>query len=282
MAAPRRGDRVTQLVLGHFSVRHAAFPDRVAAAAEHGFDAIGWYVNDYAATHAAGHPDSELRDVLAQHGQRIHEYEALHGWSATGPAYYEFERRIGLVEQMADAFGAPHHVQVVGPYQGTFAEGAAAFGRLCDRLAERGIKAALEYLPRMTNLPDAATALRFVEEADRDNGGLCVDSWHHTRCGETAAELAAVPAERVIGVQFDDGPLEQIDPDYKTDCMSYRLLPGEGSFDLDRFVRTLDGMGVTAAYAVEVVSLDLDRLPVDEAVGRMADTTRAALARARA
>lgn len=54
-----------------------------------------------------------------------------------------------------------------------------------------------------------------------------------------------------------------------------------GNFDLHGFVQTLDAMGVTAAYAIEVISLDLDRLPVDEAVGRMAAASRAALDSAR-
>lgn len=273
---------MTDLVLSHFSVRHASFPERVEAAAAHGFDAIGLYVGEYERLRASGLSDDDLRRVLAAHGQRVHEFEALHGWGSSGPAYAECERRLALVERMADAFGAPHHVQVVGPYDGSLRDGAAAFGRLCDRLAERGIRAAVEYLPRMTNIPDATSAWQLVETAGRDNGGLCVDSWHHERSGETLAALASVPADRVFGVQFDDGPAEQLDPDYKQDCMTHRLVPGEGAFDLIGFVRTLDAMGVTAAYAVEVISEDLDRLPVDEAVRRMADGTRTVLARARA
>jgi sugar phosphate isomerase/epimerase len=272
---------VSPLVLSHFTVRNASFRERVAAAARHGFDAIGLYLGQYVALREAGHSDAELRAVLAEHGQRIHEYEALRGWGQSGAAYEEYQRRIGIIEQMADAFGTPSHVQVVGPYDGSLAEGAAAFGRMCDRLAERGIRAAVEYLPSMTNIPDAASAWRLVETAGRDNGGLCVDSWHHARSGESLEALAAIPADRVFGVQFDDGPAAQIDPDYRVDCMTYRQVPGEGSFDLEGFVRTLDGMGVTAAYAVEVISSELDRLPADEVARRVAAGSRAVLARAR-
>ncbi|GAB2485519.1 sugar phosphate isomerase/epimerase family protein [Jatrophihabitans fulvus] len=273
---------MTQLVLSHFSVRHASFTERVAAAAENGFAGIGLYVNEYARLRDSGHSDADLRAVLHEHGVQVFEYEAVHGWSASGAAYAEYERRMDLVDRMADAFGPPHHVQVVGPYVGTVDEGAEAFGRLCDRLAPRGIRAALEYLPVMTNIPDAASAWDFVQRAGRDNGGLCVDSWHHHRSGETWESLASVPADRVVSVQFDDGPPEQVDPDYKIDCMSNRLLPGEGAFDLVGFVRTLDAMGVTAPYEVEVVSLELDAHPVHDVVRRMAESTRAVLAAARA
>ena len=273
---------MTTLVLSHFSIRDASFEDRVAAASASGFDAIGLYVGEYARLRASGRSDADLRDVLAAHGQRVHEYEALRGWGSSGAAYAEYERRVELVEQMADAFGAPHHVQVVGPYEGSLADGAAAFGRMCDRLAERGIRAAIEYLPQMSNIPSAQAAWQLVETAGRDNGGLCVDSWHHVRSGETLDALAAVPAERVFGVQFDDGPPEQIDADYRIDCMSHRQVPGTGSFDLISFVRTLDAMGVDAAYAVEVISLELDALPAAEAARRMAEGARAVLAEARA
>lgn len=273
---------MTDLVLSHFSVRNASFTERVEAAAANGFSGIGLYLGAYESLRSAGYSDDDLRSVLDAHGQRVAEFEVVRGWGSTGSAYAECERRLTLIERMADAFGTPHHVQVVGPYDGSPREGAAAFGRLCDRLAERGIRAAIEYLPRITNIPDAVSAWQLVETAGRDNGGLCVDSWHHERSGETFEALATVPADRVFGVQFDDGPAEQIDPDYQQDCMRYRVVPGDGAFDLDGFVRTLDGMGVTAAYAVEVISDELDRLPAGEAVRRMAEGTRAVLARARA
>ena len=219
--------------------------------------------------------------MLSEYGQRIHEYEALRGWGSSGDDFALYEQRMALVEQMADAFGPPSHVQVVGPYDGSLEQGADAFGQLCERLAALGINAALEYLPRMTNIPDARAAWELCSLTGRANAGLCVDSWHHDRSGESWDDLASVPGDRVFGVQFNDGPAEQIDPDYKVDCMSHRLLPGAGTFDLHGFVQTLDAMGVTAAYAIEVISLDLDRLPVDEAVGRMAAASRAALDSAR-
>lgn len=272
---------MTALVLSHFTVRNASFRERVAAAARHGFDGIGLYLNDYVALREAGRSDADLRAVLAEHGQRVHEFEVLRGWGHSGAQYAEYERRLQIVEQMTDAFGVPSHVQVVGPYEGSLADGAAAFARMCDRLAQRGLRAAVEYLPSMSNIPDAQAGWQLVETAGRDNGGLCIDSWHHVRCGEGLDALSAVPPDRVFGVQFNDGPAAQIDPDYRVDCMTHRQVPGEGSFDLVGFVRALDSMGVEAAYSVEVISTALEQLPADEAVRRVAEGTRSVLARAR-
>ena len=117
--------------------------------------------------------------------------------------------------------------------------------------------------------------------AGRDNGGLCVDSWHHFRTGDTFAQLAGLAADRVVGVQIDDGSLRKVVDDYKTDCTSYRLVPGEGEFDLVGFVQSLDAAGVDVPFEVEVISLELDRLDPVDAARRMADGTREVLALAR-
>jgi len=269
------------LVLSHFSVRHADFRERLSAATDAGYSGIGLYVGEYERLRAAGRSDADLRAALDEYGQHITAFEALRGWASSGDGQEVYLRRSETVGRMVDAFGPPHHVQVVGPYHGDLDFAAERFASVCDRLAEFGTRGALEYFPQMSNIPNAFTAWEIVRRADRYNGGLCVDSWHHTRTGDTFEDLAHVPAERVFSVQFNDGPATPVDPDYRTDCMSYRLIPGEGDFDLVGFVRTLDAMGVDVPFEVEVISLDLDRISPAEAVRQMAEGTRAVLARAR-
>ena len=183
---------------------------------------------------------------------------------------------------MAEAFGPAHHVQVIGPYEGSLDDAAAGFAMVCDRLAQHGMRAALEYFPEMSNIPNVETALELVRLAGRDNGGLCVDSWHHFRTGDTFAQLAALPADRVVGVQIDDGPLHKVVDDYKTDCTSYRVVPGEGEFDLIGFVQSLDAAGrrrpVRGRGHLPRAGSVCDPA---EAARRMADGTREILARAR-
>ena len=73
------------LILSHFSLgRFRPFEERVRAAAEAGFAAMGLYVGDYQRLRAEGAADADLRAVLDQHGMRVVEIEALRGWSATG------------------------------------------------------------------------------------------------------------------------------------------------------------------------------------------------------
>jgi sugar phosphate isomerase/epimerase len=276
------------LILSHFSLgRFRPFEERVRAAAEAGFAAMGLYIGDYQRLKAQGASDADLRAVLDHHGLRIVEIEALRGWSATGKAgkagkageagedrdaYLKAETD---VFRMSDALGPGHHVQVIGPYTGTLDDAAQAFAGVCDRAAEHGLAAAIEFLPEMTNIPDAATAMQIVTKAGRANGGICLDSWHHFRGANDDDMLRAIPAERIFTVQFDDGPRQRADPDYYTDCTLYREVPGDGDFDLTGFLRLVAGMGVRLPLSVEVMSTKLQDHTAGEITRRLADATRA-------
>jgi sugar phosphate isomerase/epimerase len=269
------------LILSHFSLGRARpFEERVRAAAEAGFAAMGLYVGEYRRLRAEGTTDADLRAVLAAHGMPLVEIEALRGWSATGAgrdAYLAAERD---VLGMSDALGPGHHVQVIGPFEGTLDDAAEAFAGVCDRAAEHGLGAAIEFLPEMTNIPDADTAMQIVTRAGRANGGICLDVWHHVRGAADDAMLRRIPPERIFAVQFGDGPRRRVDADYYSDCTRYREIPGAGEFDLGGFLRLLAGMGVRVPLSVEVLSTALLELPAGELARRLHDATRAVVAAA--
>jgi sugar phosphate isomerase/epimerase len=267
------------LILSHFSLgRFRPFEERVRAAAEAGFAAMGLYVGDYERLRAGGARDADLRAVLDHHGMRVVEIEVLRGWSAIGPERTAYLRTERSVFDMADALGPGHHVQVVGPYAGTLDDAAEAFAGVCDRAAEHGLAAAIEFLPEMSNIPDAATAMQIVTRAGRANGGICLDCWHHFRGANDDGMLRAIPPERIFAVQFDDGPRQRVDPDYYTDCTRHRDVPGAGDFDLAGFLRLLEEIGVRLPMSVEVMSVDLQQLPAGGVARRLAESTRAVMA----
>jgi sugar phosphate isomerase/epimerase len=270
------------LVLSHFSLGlECPFEDRVLAAAQAGFTGIGLYVAEYRRLLAEGARNADLRAVLDHHGIRVVELEALRGWLVDGPAHKEYLEHERAVFAMGDALGPAHHVQVLGSFAGTLDDAAEAFAGVCDRAAEHGLAAAIEFVPEMTNIPDAATALEIVERAGRHNGGICVDVWHHVRGADDAAMLRRVPAERILAVQINDGPRERTEPDYLTDALRNRRPPGEGDFDLVGFLKLLSGMGVRVPLSVEVISSSLGESPAEQVARRLSDTTRSVMALAR-
>jgi sugar phosphate isomerase/epimerase len=159
-------------------------------------------------------------------------------------------------------------------------EAAEAFGSLCDRAADHGLLVHLEWLA-WSRIPDLATALEIVALANRVNGGLNIDTWHCARTGTTTADLLAVPAEKVLAIQLDDGPAKPEDNLIEA-TLHARLLPGEGEFDLLGYLEAIDSLGADAPIGVEVFSDELHSKGPDEAAAQAASSTRALLASLRA
>lgn len=255
----------------------APLVERAQAAAAAGYQGIGLRPGDLARARQAGANDAGLRSLLADLGLSVVEIDVLVGWGLDGPAGAKARRHEERIYELADVFGA-HHVTVTGDLAHGVEAGAEAFASLCDRAAAHGLIVALEFLP-WTDVPDAATAARLVDLAERRNGGVLVDAWHHFRGAGSEEQLLALAPDRVVGVQFDDGLLHGTGS--LLEQTFDRELPGEGEFDLPRFLRLLGGMGLGhLPLCVEVISPRLAELPVAEAARRSADATRRVLAQA--
>lgn len=271
----------TDLVLSHLTLPRADAVERVAAAAGAGFAGIGLHVAGWKRLRREGWTTSQLAALLDEHGQLLVELEFLQKWG--GPASQAEEAAIEerLLFELADGVGA-RHVQVGGPYHGSVEQAAAAFAGLCDRAAERGLLVSLEYLPEMTNVGCVAEAIAIVAAADRPNGGVCVDSWHHERGPDTLATLAAIDGRWVTSVQLDDGPAQRGEADYMVDTSTNRLIPGDGAFDLVGLLGTLEALGVRAPIGLEIISPTIAAGDPAEVARRAADGMRRVLAQAAA
>lgn len=276
-----------ELVLANGCLRTPDLAARCAAAASAGFSFIGWSGREFARCRAEGRTDADMAAIVRDHGLTLVEIETIAGFAdaeAGTTADPTRARHAGrelreAMYAMSEVFGA-RYVQAVGSFTGPLEPDVVeAFARLCDEAAEHGLDVALEFVP-CTNIPDAGTALRIVEEAGRPNGGLCVDVWHHTRGANDMALIDAIPAGRVRMIQLDDGPIVPRDPDFLTDTIHHRDVPGEGEFDLTGFLRTLWRNGARAPVSIEIMSDPLFALPLDEAARRIADATHRTIAAA--
>jgi sugar phosphate isomerase/epimerase len=274
-----RSLRADDLVLSHFSLdRNHPIDDRITAAGTAGFAGIGLFAGQYRQLRDDGLTVGELRDRLDAADVCLAEIEVLAGWGAASPAdaYWDFE---ALVWELVDAFQC-RYVQAIGPYEGTLADAAERFAGVCDRAADHGAIVGLEFLP-FTNIVDASDALAIVERADRPNGGVCVDIWHHARGADDLDLIRAIPPERIVGVQMSDGPKRPQAADYKDDCLRNRVPPGDGQFGAVEFVRTLIELGVDVPWSLEVCNDDAWGQPGADHVRRIADGMHSVLTRAR-
>jgi sugar phosphate isomerase/epimerase len=252
------------LVLSHFSLgRRVELQDRVEAAASAGFEGIGWYVADYVAHLERGWTDQRILQLLDDHGLVLHEVDAL-------PL-----DRLGLVDaaiHMVGAFGA-RNLQVQGDRPGSADHAAAEIGRIADRIAPFDGVVAIEFLGS-NNITTAADALDLALRSERPNVGVQVDIWHHVRGACDWEMLASLPLERIVSVQLDDGPIAPVDPDYLVDTIHHRCVPGEGEFDIERFLGIVHPPGSRLPISLEIIDDDLLALPPRVAAQRMARSMR--------
>jgi len=268
------------LVLCHFSLdRQHPLEDRIEAAAAAGLAGISVYLREYARLAAAGLDADRLAAMLEAHDLCLAELEVVRVWPASPEEAAREAASEQLAWELADRFGC-RYLQAIGPTPGEPEATVAGFAELCDRAAEHGMVVGLEFLP-FTDIVTAADALAIVEAADRPNGGVCVDIWHHTRGANDLDLIRAIPAGRVTGIQMSDGPLTQELDSYYEDCLRRRVPPGEGEMDVVGFVAALLGAGVTVPWGLEVCQEAVWGQPAAQHVRRSADGMRSALTAAR-
>jgi sugar phosphate isomerase/epimerase len=265
--------------------RQTPFRARMEAASGAGYRAVSLWGRDYQAARDEGYSDADLVALLDDHGLVVAELDPVWWWTPGAESFSippELDPidvfRFGETElfRMAEALGARsvNAADVIGGDWGV-ADAAASFAALCDRAAERGLLVHLEWLA-WSRIPDVATALEVVTQADRPNGGLNIDMWHCARSGTSAAELRAVPGDRVLALQVDDGPAEP-EENLIEATLHERLLPGDGDFDLLGYLGALRAIGASAPVGVEVFSDELHAAGPAEAAARAARATRAVL-----
>jgi sugar phosphate isomerase/epimerase len=253
-------------------------PDRIAAAAAAGYAGIGMRPRDRAEALASGLTDADMRAMLDDHGVALVELEVLRSWGMMGEAAEEARRHEDQMYELADALGG-RHMMAIGEIEGDLDTVAERFAGLCDRAADHGLRVAIEFLP-WTTIPDAGVAWDIVRLADRDNGGVLVDTWHHFRGAADDDLLRAIPPDRIVCLQFDDADAEVVGT-LLEDTLHRRRLPGEGSFDLEGFIRLMDDHGVRCPLSVEILSDELRQRSADEAATAAAEATRSVLRAAR-
>ena len=262
--------------------RQTPFPDRLRAASAAGFNAISLWGRDYRTARDQGHSDADLRSMLDDHGLAVAELDPAWWWTP-GARHVHIPPAADPVDvfrydedelmRIAEVFGA-RSINAADVLGGDWShhDAAEGFADLCDRAADHGLLVHLEWLA-WSKVPDLETALEIVDLADRPNGGLNIDTWHCARTGTTASQLRALPGDRVLAIQVDDGPAAAED-DLVDATLHHRRLPGEGDFDLVGYLRALKEIGSRAPIGVEVFSDELHALGAGAAARLAAEATR--------
>ena len=105
-----------------------------------------------------------------------------------------------------------------------------------------------------------------------------VDIWHLERGPSTLADLAEIPGDKVFVVELNDAPAPQsTDPFH--DTIHHRVPCGSGTFDVKGFIETLQRIGFTGPWGVEIISEAHRQRPLPEALADAHRTTMALFTR---
>ncbi len=127
---------------------------------------------------------------------------------------------------------------------------AATFGAMADAAAEYGVNVAFEFMGfPWAAVRDVAGAWAVVQEANRPNTGIIVDTAHFYAGGSTLESIKDVDPEKLVVLHIND-----VEPGIaKPDILDgHRLYPGEGILPLQDIISAVRATGWDGVLSVEL------------------------------
>ncbi|HKS00521.1 MAG TPA: TIM barrel protein [Arthrobacter sp.] len=143
---------------------------------------------------------------------------------------------------------------------------ASQLSALAKLAGEHGVKVAYEALAWGKYVNDYEHAHRLVEMVDHPNLGTCLDSFHILSRDWDTAPIEDIYADKIFFVQVADAP--KLSMDVLSWSRHYRVFPGEGQFELAKFMGHVVRAGYTGPVSLEVFNdvfrqSDVERTAVD-------------------
>ncbi|MDQ0828017.1 4-hydroxyphenylpyruvate dioxygenase [Arthrobacter sp. B2I5] len=143
---------------------------------------------------------------------------------------------------------------------------AEQLAQLANLAGDHGVKVAYEALAWGKYVNDYEHAYRLVETVDHPNLGTCLDSFHILSRDWETSHIEAFNPDKIFFVQVADAP--KLSMDVLSWSRHYRVFPGEGQFELAKFMGHVVRAGYTGPVSLEVFNdvfrqSDVERTAVD-------------------
>jgi len=158
------------------------------------------------------------------------------------------------LSRYAQAIECPWVLVVPGPTDGrtdaqVTSDTVATLRKMADAAAEFGISVAFEFMGfPWAAVRDVAGAWAIVQEANRPNLGIIVDTTHFYAGGSTLESIREVDPERLVVLHIND--VEDVAKPDITD--GHRLYPGEGVIPLQDILGAVRATGWDGVLSVEL------------------------------
>uniref|UniRef100_UPI003D8BF3AF bifunctional sugar phosphate isomerase/epimerase/4-hydroxyphenylpyruvate dioxygenase family protein n=1 Tax=Gordonia sp. B7-2 TaxID=3420932 RepID=UPI003D8BF3AF len=217
--------------------------EKLHACASAGFDGVEIFEPDLI---SSDHSPEEIRALAARLGLALYLYQPLRDLEGVEEdVFADTLRRAEATFVTAQRLGIDTILVCSNVATATIDSdevSASQLRRLGDVAAGYGIRIAFEALAWGRYIDDYRRSWRVVELADHRSVGLCLDSFHVLSRGHDPAAIATIPGDKIFFLQLADAPA--LSMDVLSWSRHHRLFPGEGAFDLARFV----GHVLTAGY----------------------------------
>jgi 4-hydroxyphenylpyruvate dioxygenase len=226
-------------------------PDKLDAIAAARFDAIEVFENDL--INFAGTP-ADLRRMVVDRGLSIDLYQPFRDFDAASDV--QFRRNLDRAERKFDLMqelGAPM-LLVCSNVSATAATEDGRIGdqlhELAERAARRNLRIAYEALAWGTHVKRYRHAWAIVDKVNHPHLGVTIDSFHILSLGDDPLGITEIPGEKIFFLQMADAP--RMAMDVLQWSRHYRCFPGQGQFDLARFLECVLVAGYTGPFSLEI------------------------------
>lgn len=226
--------------------------ERCEATAKAGYVGIGLSIDDLKSC-IEKYGYRTISAILSDAGLKYLEFEVLSDWFASGERRAKSDKDRRILIEAAGTLGA-YNIKVSPEITNDFwpiEQVTEEFGKMALEFKKVGAQVALEVFPE-GNVTNLSSGLKIAEGAAVSTGGLLLDIWHMTRGDIPYEDIARTSAKYIKHIELNDaGPSEGSIMD---DTLLRRKLPGEGIFDIPKFLKSIAATGYDGLYGVEILS----------------------------
>jgi sugar phosphate isomerase/epimerase len=246
------------------TIRKTPILQQIEAAATAGYAGIELWFSDVDVYLRSNGQLSDIQRALSDNGLAVPTMIYLGDWFDCPDHVYpqvveECKRRMAIAAEL----GAPY--VIAGPPLGAadYHVGARRYRELLEIGSSMGVKPSMEFLGFVAKLNAIEEALEVMRQSGRDDATTVLDPAHIYRGGGSVESIAKLSAEQIAVCHYDDCPG---DVPREVQMDEHRVMPGDGVFDLPRYVDLLRQIGYHGYLSLELFRTDLwIRNPVEVA-----------------
>lgn len=244
-----------KIALNGATTMHADLETDIRAASEAGFDLLEIWaakLREFLKTKTTG----DLKRLLDEAGLEPYSINSIeHITFRSAVDYEKIKAECEELSHIAGGLGCPYIVVVPGKLPAGTAkeeiidESVRVLNELADIAEKSGVSLAFEFLGQTDcSVQTLDLAKEIVEEVDRENVGLVLDTFHFYAGNSSFEAIDALDPEKLFIFHINDA--EDLPKEELTDA--HRLYPGEGILPIKEIKARFDRIGYDRMVSIEI------------------------------